>query len=145
MQGAHFQILFADFEAFLHSVFLAVEGQHFRIRQVGVIGDQEKTAIVAFGGLQGIGIDPPSQVDLAGGRGDLHADPFSRRRMFQLSGDPPGDFQLTAVAFLSDLGLDLLESEQEFADILPAFLTQHLAHRIRADHQAAMRNGPSHG
>ncbi len=47
VQDAHFQILFTDFEAFLHGIFLAIEGQHVRIRQVGVIGDQKNAAITA--------------------------------------------------------------------------------------------------
>jgi len=81
-KGRIFKSCLQNLEAFLPGIFLAVEGQHLWIRQVGVIGDQQEAAIAAFGGLQGIGNDPPSQVDLACGRGDLHADPFPRGECF---------------------------------------------------------------
>ena len=63
VQGAHFQILFADFEALLHGIFFAVQGQHLRIRQVGVIGDQENRPSLRSVACNSIGIDPPVQAD----------------------------------------------------------------------------------
>jgi len=142
MQGTHFQVLLADFETFLHGILLAVEGQHFRIGQVEVIGDQEKPSVAALGGLQGIGVDPALQAELPFGRGaHLHADQLADRGALQLGGHSLADFLLTAIAFLPDLASDLFQRQQQFAQVLVALLPQGLLHGIGAHHQAPVAEG----
>jgi len=131
MQGAHFQILLADFETFFQGIFLAVQGSHFRIRQVGVISDQEKPAITMFGGLQSIGLDPPLQADFPCDGGDLHADLLAHRRVFHLGGYSLADFFLATVAFLPDLAL--ARRKRSFTGQKGYILLTDLAHNLLAD------------
>ena len=65
VDGRDPEVAFGDLEAFLHAVFLSIEGQHALGRKRPVVGDQQVTTIPLQGLPEGVALHPPTQANLA--------------------------------------------------------------------------------